>query len=185
MLRPQLTSQYCSPGAGGLTLNIINEFDLVSRLDRPYVRCLVDLYRSIYNLPPIQEDDSPVTGIDVGTNTLSDETPNGQTAAQGAHNGKYWRVPEPEYWHIGERVVLKRSVVTRHDSSNYGNDDLKEELALSAVRVAAGEFAKLLFCRVTVHSRVHYKERVEELAEGRFNGRNSWSFEPSEISEAT
>jgi hypothetical protein len=77
--------------------------------------------------------------------------------------------------------VLKRSIVTRHDNSNYGNDDLKEELALSAVRVAAGEFSKLLFCRVTVHSRVHYKERVEELAEGRFNGRNGWSFEPSEI----
>lgn len=178
-LRPQLTPQYCSAGDGSLMLNVINEYDLVPRIDGPYVRSLVDLYRSIYKLPPIQEAGPQVFGTSAEAQTPPAEVRSSQAVAEEEEVGKHWSVPNPEYWHIGERVVLRRSITTRHAS-----DDPKEELALSALSVAAEEFAKLLFCRLTVHRRVQYQERVELIAEGRFNGRHGWLIETSETPEA-
>src|SRR5436190_441497 len=37
----------------GVMLAIVNEYDIVPRADGPYLRSLVDLYRSKYGLPPI------------------------------------------------------------------------------------------------------------------------------------
>jgi hypothetical protein len=163
-------------------LNVINEYDLVPRIDGPYVRSLVDLYRSIYKLPPIQEAGPQMFGTNAEAQTPPAEVRSSQAVAKEEEVGKHWSVPNPEYWHIGERVVLRRSIITGHASED--NGDPKEELALSALSVAAEEFAKLLFCRLTVHRRVQYQERVELIAEGRFNGRHGWLIETSETPEA-
>jgi hypothetical protein len=155
-------------------LNIINEYDPVARVDRPYIRTLVDLYRSIYKLPPIQEVDSQITGTTSGAQISSAEDSNDEGEVWGEQTGKYWIVPKPEYCHVGKRVVLKLSIIPGQDGGHESNDDPKGQFVLNASCIPAEEFAKLLFCRVTVHSRVYYQERVELITEGRFNGRNGW-----------
>jgi hypothetical protein len=66
-------------------------------------------------------------------------------------------------------VVLKWRVITR-----VTKEGPEEEFALVALEVADGEFARLLFCRVSVHRRVCYGERVG------FNGRERGGWEVAE-----
>lgn len=158
VLRWGLEEQNNLAAEGGLSLNIINEYDLVSRVDRSYVRTLVDLYRSIYDLPPIQGPDFQTT-----TDDLEKLASN-----YNRNNGTYWAIPKPVYRHIGKRVVLQFGISPTFDTSGVG------QLALSALYVPGEQFAKLLFCRITVHSRLCYQERIEFITEGRFNGKYGW-----------
>lgn len=158
---------------GGLSLNIINEYDLVSRVDRSYIRTLVDLYRSIYDLPPIQDLDTQTTTATPEAWIFSNDGKN-RGEALGEQTGKYWVVPKSIYRHVGKRVVLKLGVIPRQDGKYKNGDNSKGQLALSALCIPNEEFAKLLFCRVTVHSRVCYQERIALITEGRFNGGNGW-----------
>lgn len=55
------------------------------------------------------------------------------------------------------------------------DDEMNEDgLILRVLTVAPDEFARLLFCHVSVHRRVSYQERVDLLLAGRFNGREGW-----------
>lgn len=47
-------------------------------------------------------------------------------------------------------------------------------LQLRTVEVSTAQSEKLLFCRILVHRRPCYTQRVELLADGRFNGANGW-----------
>lgn len=167
VLRPGLGPLEYMAAEDGLLLNIINEYDLVSRVDRPYIRTLVDLYRSIYQLPPIQDSNSQTTGLTDNGSTHKGET-------WGDRDRKYWIVPKPEYYHIGKRVVLKLGIVPDQWSNHEDSDDPKGQLSLSASCISAEEFAKLLFCRINVHSRACYEERVALIRESRFNGKSGW-----------
>lgn len=159
---------------GGLSLNIINEYDLVSRVDRSYIRTLVDLYRSIYDLPPIQDPDIQTTRAAPGAwiSPNNDSKDEGKTRRE--QTGKYWIVPKPLYRHVGKRVVLKLGIIPTEDGNHESRDKPTSQLALSASCIPDEEFAKLLFCRVTVHSRVCYQERIALITEGHFNGKNGW-----------
>ncbi|KFY27699.1 hypothetical protein V491_00774 [Pseudogymnoascus sp. VKM F-3775] len=119
VLRWGLEEQNNLAAEGGLSLNIINEYDLVSRVDRSYVRTLVDLYRSIYDLPPIQ-------GPDFQTTTDDSEK---LASNYNRNNGTYWAIPKPVYRHIGKRVVLKFGISPTFDTSGVG------QLALTAFSV--------------------------------------------------
>lgn len=174
VLRPEWPPRHCLVANDSLVLNIINEYDLVTRIDHPYIRTLVDLYRSIYRLPPIQEVDSRVTGTTLESQTSSAKDINDQGEVRGNQARKYWIVPKPEYYHVGKRVVLKLSFVRGQYGDPESNDGRKGHLVLNASCIPAEEFAKLLFCRVAVHSRVCYEERVRLISEGCFNGRNGW-----------
>jgi hypothetical protein len=149
-------------------LSVVNEFDLVPRADGPYVRSLVDLYRSVYNLPPLQDDaareqqQQQVSAAAVQLPRFSFDV--GRVDGQAS----VWALPKPVYWHVGQLVVFKVELAEKMGS---GKED---DLVLRAVTVGPERFGGLLFCNVAVHRRVCYQERVGMLLEGRFNGRETW-----------
>lgn len=151
----------------GLVLSIVNEYDLVPRADGAYVRSLVDLYRSIYQLPPIQDDENPPSTPDSADFQLPRFSFDDKLQLIGRDSmAKDWPLPKPIYWHIGEIIVLKVKLADREES--YEGDD---EIVMTAVRVAPESFARLLVCNIAVHRRMVYRERVNMLMEGSFNGK--------------
>jgi hypothetical protein len=148
----------------GILLTIANEYDLVSRADGAYALSLVDLYRSIYSLPPIQDNKQ---------NVPAPELPRLSFDAINAGNNHLpvWPLPQPEYWHIGQLVVFKVKLaeLAADDSLDGG----KDELVLRTVTVSPEAFGKLLFCDVSSHRRESYRERVNLLLKGRFNGKDA------------
>jgi hypothetical protein len=153
----------------GLNWNFVNEYDLVPRVSRSYVRSLVDLLRSIYHLPKIEDTGTAADDWEVlhgfGHKLAGDGTRN----AHRQHNLPVWDLPRPELHHIGPAIVLK---ATYHDDETTG--DVGREWNLSAYTVEAREFAKLLFCRISVHARPIYVENTREIAQGRLHGRDGW-----------
>jgi len=150
----------------GFVHAIINEYDLVTRADQAYIRCIVDLYRASYGLSPVTDDlvsqpsDSevpPLAGKDVWVAQILDQ-PNARP------------LPRPLLWSFGYRVVLKVEPV-RQGSIVHGG--LLVGKRLKALKVTPEVLSTLIFTKVSVHSRVVYEERMEEIAKGHFNGRES------------
>ena len=179
MLRPPI-SLSCQPpqlpDGVTLNLNIINEFDLVTRADAPYILSLVNLYRSIYSdkaplvqpqeeaNPPVQEQStSAAPARDVGV-------------GQGGDGGKggSWALPSPYYHHVGERIMLRLRIREEGGGGGVQGGVGEEALEMRAVKVGGEDFGKLLFCRIAVHRRLCYAERVELIIGGKFNGRDGW-----------
>jgi hypothetical protein len=159
-------NSFCKAENRGLILSIVNEYDLVPRVDGAYVRSIVDLYRSIYNLPPIQDDDVQQERPTFQLPRFSFDT---RTEPLEKDQESLWTLPKPIYWHIGKIVVLKVKLVQRDRGGS-----IDDELLLSAVTVSPESFAKFLFCNVAVHKKSSYRERMNMLFEGRFNGREKW-----------
>jgi len=65
-----------------------------------------------------------------------------------------WPLPPPEYYPIGEIVVLKVSV------PELSNAPGLSALALKAIKVHPVILSSLVFCNTEVHSRVHYTKWV-------------------------
>jgi hypothetical protein len=131
-----------------------------------YIRSLVDLYRSIYKLPPIQEDSLSQFSqqSDVSLPRFSFE----KSQLVEKHERMKWPLPKPVYWHIGSLVVFRTEIIEGDD------DDEDDELLMSAVTVGKEVFGDLLWCNCAVHKRVRYQERVDMLREGRYNGDSGW-----------
>ncbi|KAL4944329.1 hypothetical protein BDV06DRAFT_94353 [Aspergillus oleicola] len=126
-----------------LCLNIINEFDMVSRADGAYKDCLVNLARSMYEAQDLVEH----TAIPQQNTILKQET-------QFWKKQPRWPTPASCYSHIGPRIVcLMRP------------DDNPSSLRLYTVEVSQTDFEQLLFCRVSVHRRACYAQRVQSLVE--------------------
>jgi hypothetical protein len=138
-----------------LQIALVNEFDIVSRAEGNYVRSLVNLYRSSYDLPP-------VAGVELVPAQGEAQSSGGET---DAGEEKVWKLPRPQYWHPQDQIV-----VLKLGLGDYG----EQGVVLSAVRTDREEWEELLFCRVGVHSRGFYLERVEMIAQGKFNGRIGW-----------
>ncbi|KAF4472687.1 alpha beta-hydrolase [Fusarium albosuccineum] len=166
------------PGGPTLCLNIINEFDVVSRADKPYILSLVDLVRAKVDLPP------EASGSATSENTIRapnkaklehelESFPSIDTFLSDSdesfvlRNSDFWGLPRPFYHHVGSRVIL----MMRLDEGKLG---------LRVVEVPLSEFRKLLFCRIAVHFKARYGERVEMLESGRFNHQDGWEREPEE-----
>ncbi|KAM0348618.1 hypothetical protein ACHAPU_004053 [Fusarium lateritium] len=154
------------PSGRTLCVNIINEFDVVTRADKPYILALVDIARTMLNLPP--KNDVPERATDQETvDAALEATKNEESKLSHKLKGlnikapKTWRIPQPLYHHFGSRVVLLMRLV-------------EGDMNLKAVEVTPSEFQKLLFCRVAVHGRKRYEERIMELDKGVFNGRTGW-----------
>jgi hypothetical protein len=73
---------------------------------------------------------------------------------------KLWPMPASFYHHIGTRVIFS----TRLDPTS-------QSLRLWAVEVPREAFEELLFCRLNVHRRTCYGERVQALLDGKFAGK--------------
>jgi hypothetical protein len=146
----------------GLTLALVNEYDLVSRVDQPYVRSLVDLYRSLFQLAPVLDDES----ADSKTISSSAEsrTDSEVTLSQG---GKMWSLPEPAFWPLGEIILLKIEAV-KIQAENGGTEGMAAPMGriLKAFKVEPEEFAHLVFCRIPVHRRNEYQKRVKMILDG-------------------
>lgn len=149
-------------------LSIVNEYDLVSRADSSYIRSLIDLYRSIYHLAPIQ--DNPENPDRTAPQALQVDVqvpvPTKQNPIEKSEQ-LIWPLPEPVYWHIGTIVTLMTELVDSDDEDG----DLDDFLLLRAVTIPPEVFNNLLWCNIAVHKRLCYKERIDLLLEGRFNGR--------------
>jgi hypothetical protein len=154
------------PSEKTLCVNIINEFDVVTRADKPYILSLVDIARSMLDLPPnnaVPESATDKMIIDAAlkaTDTEESRLPR-QLKVMNIDESKFWHLPQPLYHHVGPRVVLLMRLV-------------EGKMSLKAVEVTPSEFQKLLFCRVAVHGKRIYAERMEVLQQGRFNGHLGW-----------
>ncbi|KAF4966664.1 hypothetical protein FSARC_5653 [Fusarium sarcochroum] len=164
------------PTGRTLCINIINEFDVVTRADKPYILSLVDLARVNLNLPPktyFFEDESDEEIVDAALEaTRAEESKLApkltKKLVENLHidDSKIWHLPRPFYHHVGSNVVLFMRLV-------------EGQMSLKAAEVTPTEFRKLLFCRVAVHGKSRYGERVEALEQGRFNDRIGWESERS------
>lgn len=135
-----------------LWLNFVNEYDLVTRADRAYMRALVELFNS-------QEHSMNLHG-------RSKTGLRERIADQSA-----WPLPEPVLHHIGRIVVLKKKLLKLGLHEDAGSEPVPR---LVAYEVSQDEFSRLLYCRLTVHKRAWYRERVLQLTKGEFNGSNGW-----------
>ncbi|KAF4454682.1 hypothetical protein F53441_2760 [Fusarium austroafricanum] len=157
---------FCQPSSRTFCVNIINEFDVVTRADKPYILSLVDLARAMLNLPPKTQISELETNEEIVNASLKATKDNESMLSDNSHDidgkdNQVWRFPQALYHHVGSRVVLLMRFV-------------QGQMNLKAVEVTPSEFQKLLFCRVTVHGKRRYEERVAVLEEGHFNGRLGW-----------
>jgi hypothetical protein len=133
-----------------MLLAIVNEGDLVSRTDGPYIRSVVDLYRSKFNLPPLKAI-SPASHL-------------ARRDIQGtskAEKGRTWDLPEPMHHLVGQIVLLALDDETTLIDLRRTSTGL-----LKGVRIRPEEFSKLLFCDVEVHRRRSYIQRLEMIRDG-------------------
>lgn len=118
-------------------LNIINEYDLVSRLDREYVRSLIQLYSS--KTPYVPEESS-----------WTDEE----------IVGKYWPLPTSDFEHIGSIVVLRTELPDLQlDNMTASQVSTK----VTAWDITSESLSDLVFCQVQVHRRKYYRGKIEQL----------------------
>jgi hypothetical protein len=116
-------------------INIVNEFDFITRADSAYFRSLIQLYQPV--------DDTPTTTM--------------------------WALPSQGLQHVGTIVVL-RTEVPRFEDGDDGEGNTG--LSLSAWKVTSESLAELIFCRLSVHGRVAYQERIVRIENGAFNEKN-------------
>lgn len=130
----------------GPTLAILNEYDMVPRADRAYIRSVVDLYRTAHGLAPIHTPPTP--------------EPDSEPKAYLA-----WPLPSPQYHLVGDIIVLRLRLSGGALSAPV-DDALSQASTLTApmveaVRVAPGELGGLLFCDLATHRRRAYLERMD------------------------
>lgn len=154
-------------------INVINEFDPVTRADRLYMLSLVDLAKSIASrgvqLQGRTDQEATAVALDYLAGPLSPQSTfssgydSGLDKSKAAVGGPVWPMPRLLYQHVGPRVVLVTRLVDN-------------EVRLGATEVSTKEFERLVFCRVAVHHKSCYGERVELLESGKFNSQRGWSF---------
>ncbi|KAM0499708.1 hypothetical protein ACHAP8_005315 [Fusarium lateritium] len=163
---------FYQPDGRSLCLNIVNEFDVVTRADKPYILSLVEVARTMLNQPSKALLPEPETNNEIIDASLKatqyKEAKISSPKNEESHdeNKKIWHFSQPLYNHIGSSVALLLPS--------------EDEMKLKAVEVTPVEFQKLLFCRVAVHGKRIYDKRVELLEKGRFNNRSGWWQEDDE-----
>lgn len=128
-----------TPNPGELWLNIINEYDLIARADRPYILSLVDLLRSVYGRPPLQERNDAIK------------------SSQSGRASNNWDL-QFEYRHYGHIIIFQ---VSEENSNPHGESvPTGDDLSLSAWKVPWDDFSQLLFTRAEVHGRIYYERHI-------------------------
>ncbi|KAK3361663.1 Alpha/Beta hydrolase protein [Lasiosphaeria ovina] len=143
-----------------ICLSLINEFDLVSRADTPYVVSVAGLFRAAQQNSLPRSEDKPVV-LDVVVEVEQEHENEGS-------DEKTWPLPRALFHHVGHVIVLAMRLEGDGDGDNDGGG--AGAVGLRAVRVDHGVLERLLFCRVAVHRRACYAERARLLARGEFNG---------------
>ncbi|KAH7312484.1 Alpha/Beta hydrolase protein [Stachybotrys elegans] len=120
----------------------INEYDMVTRADKPYLRSIIDLYRSKYGLPPLNQ-------------------PHGQSQVQ---KDGHWLLPSPNLQPVGDIVITQMVLNLSPATEEELPATPKSPWVLKATKIPHAEFGSLLFCDVAVHQRRVYLQRMEILA---------------------
>ncbi|KAF5613119.1 alpha beta-hydrolase [Fusarium subglutinans] len=154
------------PSSGTTCVNVINEFDVVTRADKPYILSLVDVARAMLDLLPkaaISEHETSEGIVSAALGSTRDDKRrlSDDSVDFPVKESNFWRFPQPFYHHVGPRLIL----LTRY---------VDNQMSLKAVEISSSEFQKLLFCRVTVHGKRFYEERIGALEHGLFNNRSAW-----------
>ncbi|KAK3370940.1 hypothetical protein B0T24DRAFT_577929 [Lasiosphaeria ovina] len=153
----QSVTELCrSQPSVGLLINFVNEYDMVSRSDKAYIRSILDLYRSRYGLPPVAN--THLTERLLRDGGLGNSPSIASIAVHaGPKVGVTWPLPAPVFHLVGDIVVLR----VCFDAPEA--DDVIPEASLKADKVSPDEFGKLLFCDLSVHRRTAYLERLNML----------------------
>ena len=161
----------------GVNLAFVNEFDMVSRVDHSYFRSLIDLYRSVYGLEPVMDEeiarreDKPWTPNTEDTQYVLpplDFQHTDQKAADNSIGNRPWPLPNAEYHIFGDLVLLRKEQDTRVKPEERSSKELR------ALSIRAQDFEKLLYCGIKTHSRTYYSDRMESVLQGMFNYKDGW-----------
>ncbi|KAF5656129.1 hypothetical protein FCIRC_13767 [Fusarium circinatum] len=131
---------------------VVNEHDLVPRVDQGYITSIISLYRSAYGLPLSDFNNTTFT-----TNSQADK-----------NQDSTWRLPPPDFHVVGNVVVLRAKLdynALRLTSSQTSADTTTPPQKLDILRVSPMEFCKLLFFEISVHKRKIYLNRLERLVQ--------------------
>lgn len=127
-----------------LILALVNEYDVVTRADKPYLSSLVDLYRARYGLPPLHTPSLSRLALHAGA---------------VAGKGMVWPLPLPQFHLLGDIIVLRTCVESASDDESDSTAVVHH--SLRAVQLSEDELGRLLFCDVAVHRRAVYLERMD------------------------
>ncbi|KAF5538592.1 hypothetical protein FPHYL_12491 [Fusarium phyllophilum] len=154
---PPVTSTNITKLAEGLPQTrhiyaVVNEHDLVPRVDQSYITSIISLYRSAYGLP--LSDFNNTTFINA---TQPDRN---QDAT--------WELPPPDFHVVGNAIVLRAKLdrnALQSTSCQTSTDTATPTQKLDILRVSPIEFCKLLFFEISVHKRKIYLNRLERLVQ--------------------
>ncbi|EXA01958.1 hypothetical protein FOWG_01670 [Fusarium oxysporum f. sp. lycopersici MN25] len=130
---------------------VVNEYDLVPRVDQGYITSIISLYRLAYGLPLSDFNNTTFTN-----NTQADR-----------NQDAIWKLPPPDFYVVGNIIVLRAKLdynALQSISSQTSTDTTTTPLQkLDILRVSPIEFCKLLFFEISVHKRKVYLNRLEKL----------------------
>ncbi|KAH7222451.1 Alpha/Beta hydrolase protein [Fusarium oxysporum] len=131
---------------------VVNEHDLVPRVDQGYITSIISLYRSAYGLPLSDFNNTTFTN-----NTQADR-----------NQDAIWKLPSPDFYVVGNIIVLRAKLdynALQSTSSQTSTDTITPPQKLDILRVSPIEFCKLLFFEISVHKRKIYLNRLERLVQ--------------------
>ncbi|KAI9158138.1 Lipase class 3 [Paramyrothecium foliicola] len=162
VISSDLTEAIAKHSNVGFALAFVNEYDIVPRADRLYIRSLVNLYRSRYGLPSV------AAGVRTGKDSdlvLSEPSSPATSSSdqQSSILRENWDLPSPTYQVIGEIVVLQLRVSRASTSHDESGTRALPSANVRATKITHTEFGGLLFCDLGVHKRKTYLQRMEML----------------------
>ncbi|KAF5565626.1 hypothetical protein FNAPI_1554 [Fusarium napiforme] len=125
---------------------VVNEHDLVPRVDQSYITSIISLYRAVYGLPLSDFNNTTFT-----SNPQADRS-----------QDTVWKLPPPDFYVVGNVIVLRakldyNALHLQSTSSQTRTDTTAPSQKLDILRVSPIEFCKLLFFEIsTSHPAVIY-----------------------------
>jgi len=146
----------------GLMMAFVNEYDMVSRADKSYLRSILDLYRSRYGLPPRWSPPDPGIGATANIAPKDErvDISNGIGGMQKA-SGDTWPLPVPIFHFVGDIVVFR--IDFNDVAPMSGDGDSGGNISVNARSISHQSFCNLLFCDIGVHRKAVYLERLDML----------------------
>ncbi|KAF5625075.1 hypothetical protein F52700_9450 [Fusarium sp. NRRL 52700] len=130
---------------------VVNEHDLVPRVDQGYITSIISLYRSAYGLPLSEFNNRTFTNV--------------QTDRKHA---TIWELPVPDFYGVGNIIVLRAKLSFNNLQSRLTQTDLNNDTTsqnLDILQISQTEYGKLLFFEISVHKHKVYLNRLEKLVQ--------------------
>ncbi|KAF4970071.1 hypothetical protein FSARC_2817 [Fusarium sarcochroum] len=131
---------------------VVNEYDLVPRVDQTYITSIISLYRSAYGLPLTDFNNTSFVNM----------------VATKPDIHKQWKLPPPDFHVVGNIVMLRAKLDMDVLQLRPNQDSMASSMPpqkLDMLQISPVEFCKLLFFEISVHKRKVYFDRLERLAQ--------------------